>query len=114
MRKKLAETAGERKKFKGTFSRLGKKINYSGYSEDTILLVNIIDFETERCVSDHNWFSFTKGFEKIALTEGTEIEFEARVKPYKKGYVNKQLNINDQKIDFKLSNPTRIRLVTKI
>lgn len=110
MRKKLATQEGERKKFKGVFSRLGKKVNYNGFSEDTILLINIIDVETNTQVTDHTWFSYAKGFEKIKLTEGAVIEFEARVKSYTKGYVNKQIGINNRKTDFKLSHPTKIKL----
>jgi hypothetical protein len=80
MRKALAAENGVRKKFRAVFSRVGKKINYKGYSEETILLKNIVDLETNKLVADHVWFSFTKGFEKITLVEGMVLEFEARVK----------------------------------
>lgn len=76
------------------FNRVGKKVNYEGYSEDTILLKNIVDAETNKRVADHVWFSFTKGFEKTTLEEGVMLEFEARVKEYKKGYVNKAYKID--------------------
>jgi fructose-1,6-bisphosphatase len=112
MRKALAEEKGKRKKFIATFVRLGKKTSFKGYSEETILLKNITDSETGQMVTDHCWFSFTKGFEKISLTEGTRIEFEARVKEYRKGYVNRAYNINNSKTDFKLSHPTRIKKLT--
>lgn len=112
MRQKLATQEGERKKFRGVFSRLGKKINFKGYSEDTVLLINILDVGTNSLVADHVWFSFTKGFEKITLTEGAIIEFEARVKTYTKGYVNKRYGINKKSHDFKLSHPTKFCLVT--
>jgi hypothetical protein len=109
MRKKLADKEGERKKFRATFERVGKKVNYSGHSEDTILLKNIIDVNTNQQVADHLWFSYTKGFEAINLTEGVVLEFEARVKEYHKGYVNRALKINNRKQDFKLSHPTKIK-----
>lgn len=108
MRKELAAEQDNRKKFRAIFERVGKKTNYKGYSEDTILLKNVIDLETNRVVADHLWFSYTKGFEAINLTAGTIIEFEARVKEYKKGYVNRSLNLNARKTDFKLSHPTKI------
>jgi hypothetical protein len=108
MRKRLAAENGSRKKFIGTFERIGKKVNYKGYSEETILLKNIIDFETKEIVADHVWFSYTKGFEKISLTPGIKLEFEARVKEYKKGYVNKALNLHKRSTDYKLSHPTKI------
>lgn len=110
MRKELAQDKGIRKKFRGVFSRVGKKINYQGYSEDTILLKSIIDVEANRVVADHAWFGYTKGFEKLALREGIQLEFEARIKEYRKGYVNPHLNINNSAIDYKLSHPTKIKL----
>jgi hypothetical protein len=110
MRKALGKEEGNRNKYYATFSRLGKKVNYNGYSEDTILLTKIIDAKTEQVMADHLWFSYTKGFEKIKLTEGVQIEFEARVKEYKKGYVNTRYKINNSATDFKLSNPTKIKL----
>ncbi len=111
MRKKLARDEGERKRFRATFERVGKKVNYKGYSEDTILLKNIIDIVTNQQVADHLWFSYTKGFEGVDLKEGAVLEFEARVKEYTKGYVNKSLKINDRKQDYKLSHPTKIKKV---
>jgi hypothetical protein len=111
MRKELAKAEGIRKKFTGVFSRVGKKTNYKGYPEDTILLTNITDVETHKIVADHLWFSYTKGFENINLTAGAHIEFEARVKEYSKGYVNPRIQINNKKSDYKLSHPTKIRLL---
>jgi len=111
MRKELAKEEGTRKKFVATFSRFGKKTNFKGYSEDTLLLTNVADANTNQVVADHAWFSLTKGFESLRLTPGDVVEFEARVKEYSKGYVNKRYKINNQSKDFKLSNPTRIKLI---
>ena len=113
MRKQLVKDTGVRKKFSGVFDRLGKKTNYKGYSEETILLKSIYDLENDRMVTDHLWFSYTKGFQQLTLTSGITIEFEARVKEYKKGYVNKLLGMNHQKIDYKLSHPTKITIRPK-
>jgi hypothetical protein len=110
MRSKLASREGERKKFKARFVRLGKKVNYNGYSEDTILLSAVTDTETNTVVTDHLWFSYTKAFEKIKLVEGIMITFEARVKAYKKGYVNKAIGLNNKRTDFKLSHPTKVEV----
>jgi hypothetical protein len=112
MRKVLSQENGNRKKYRAVFSRFGKKTNYNGYSEDTILLTKITDVEKNETVADHLWFSFTKGFESIQLTEGTVIEFEARVKEYSKGYVNSRYKINNRASDFKLSNPTKIKVIS--
>lgn len=111
VRKGLIQSEGQRKKFLATFSRTGKKINYQGYSEDTILLKNIVDAETGKVITDHLWFSYTRGFEEAHLKEGCQIEFEARVKKYEKGYANKQLGLNLRQHDYKLSHPTKIKVV---
>lgn len=111
MRKKLADKEGERRKFTAVFVRLGKKAGYTGYSVETILLSKITDMETGEQVTDHLWFTFTKGFQLVGLTEGDILEFEARVKSYRKGYVNKSLSIQREKQDYKLSNPTKIKRV---
>ena len=111
MRKHLEDKLGLRKKFKAVFSRYGKKVNYHGYTDITILLTQLVDVETNTIVSDHQWFAFTKGFEKAHVKEGDAIEFEARVKVYKKGYINRKLSINRQQSDYKLSHPTHIRVI---
>jgi hypothetical protein len=110
MRRELAKREGQRKKFRATFSKLGKKINYKGYSEPTILLTDIIECETNLKITEHAWFSYTQGFEDADMKEGDVIEFEARVKEYKKGYVNRRYKINEKKLDYKLSHPTKIRV----
>ena len=71
------------------------------------------DVATGQVVADHVWFSYKKGFEQVRLSEGVRVEFEARVKEYKKGYVNPALGRKRKTSDFKLSHPTRIRLVTE-
>lgn len=109
MRKELANEAGTRKKFKAVFARVGKKINYKGYTEETILLTNIVDEKTNEQVADHIWFSYTQGFIKAALVPGDVLEFEGRIKEYRKGYVNKKYKINNRTTDFKLSHLTKIR-----
>jgi hypothetical protein len=111
MRRKLANTEGERKLFSATFSRVGKKRNYHGYNEDTLLLTNVRDVETNEIVADHVWFTYTNAFDKLRLKEGDRLEFEARVKEYKKGYVNRSLKINQSRKDYKLSYPTKIKVI---
>jgi hypothetical protein len=110
MRKELAKEAGQRKRFRAVFSRFGKKVNFKGYSAETVLLQHVVDMETGKVVTDHIWFSYTKGFEKVKLTEGALLEFDARIKEYRKGYVNTRYKINNSKSDYKLSNPTRITM----
>jgi hypothetical protein len=114
MRKKLAEEVGIRKKFKGVFARYGKKVNYKGYSEETVLVEQIVDAETNQVMCDHIWFSLTKSFEKLNLTSGDVLQFDARIKEYKKGYKNNAYKINNTTKDFKLSHPTNISQTKKI
>jgi hypothetical protein len=109
MRNELKKEEGKRKKFVATFVRLGKKTGYKGKSEETVLLKNITDPETNKVVTDHIWFSFTKGFQDAGLSEGMLVEFEARVKEYTKGYVNTLYRIDFQSSDYKLSHPTKIK-----
>jgi hypothetical protein len=111
MRKQLSKEAGERKKFRATFSRIGKKMGFKGYAEETILLTNVIDMDSGIVVTDHIWFSYSKTFQQVSLAEGVIIEFDARIRPYKKGYINKRAGINRSKTDFKLNNPTKVKVV---
>jgi hypothetical protein len=111
IRKRLASAEGVRKKFKAVFTRFGKKVNYKGYSEETVLLTHITDADSGEVVADHLWFACTAGFEKANLQPGVTIAFDARVKEYAKGYVNKKYGINNRKKDYKLSHPTKIVIV---
>ena len=111
MRNKLAADVGQRRKFMATFNRIGKKINFLGHSEETILLNAITDMETNEMVTDHLWFPYSRGFQKLSLSKGKVIVFEARIKAYSKGYVNKKYGIANKRTDYKLSHPTKIKHV---
>ena len=112
MRHGLKNNVGERKKFRAVFVRMGKKTGFKGYSEETILLTNVTDTETGRLVTDHVWLNLTESFLAAGAKEGMTIEFEARIKEYAKGYVNKRYKIDLQKKDFKLSHPKKFRVAT--
>lgn len=112
MRTGLKKELGNRKKFRGFFVRTGRKAGFNGYSQETILLKDIIDLENGALVTDHLWLNLTKGFEAAGIREGVTLEFEARIKEYTKGYVNKQYKIDQQKKDYKLSHPTKFRIAT--
>jgi hypothetical protein len=77
------------------------------------LLKNILDAEDKKVVADHVWFAYSKSFQLLRLQAGELIEFEARVKKYTKGYVNRRYQIDSKTIDYKLSHPTKIRLVDR-
>jgi len=75
---------------------------------ETVLLVDIRD-SNGKLICDHLWFNMTKGFEVLGtMREGDVIQFEARVKEYKKGYVNRRAGIDQSRSDYKLSHPTKI------
>jgi len=110
MRKTLKKIDQVRKKFYATFEREGKKVNWNGYSETTLLFKDIRD--ENGIVTDHLWFSLTKGFESLGtLKPGDVIEFEARISEYSKGYVNRSIGVNQKITDYKLSRPTKIKRV---
>ncbi|HWY11337.1 MAG TPA: hypothetical protein VN026_08430 [Bacteroidia bacterium] len=114
MRNELKKIQGKRGKFYGVFERYGTKTNWKGYPEDTVLLKDIKDL-TGKIVADHLWFNLTKGFEKIGqMIEGDIIQFEARAKPYTKGYVNYREGIDDRRTDYRLSHPTKFYIISKI
>ncbi len=107
MRTELEKIQGKRGRFYGVFERYGTKTNWKGYPENTVLLKDIKDLKGE-IVSDHLWFNLTKGFEKLGeMNHGTVIAFEARVKPYTKGYVNHREGIDNRQTDYRLSHPTK-------
>lgn len=112
MRTRLKKELGNRKKFKGLFVRIGRKTGFKGYSQETLLLKDIIDLESGAIVCDHIWLNLTKGFEGAGIKEGMTIEFEARITEYTKGYVNKGYKIDQRKKDYKLSHPTKFRIAT--
>lgn len=107
MRKELEKINSERTRFAAIFVRYGAKPGWTGYPIKTILLKNVNNGES--MVTDHIWFTMTKGFEALGeLKEGDHIEFSARVKEYAKGYVNTREDIDESEIDYKLSHPTKI------
>ncbi len=112
MRKELADKEGERRSFRATFVRFGSKQGYQGYKEETILLKNIRDVSSGKLVTDHAWFHLTKGFERLNLNPGVQVIFDARIKEYRKGYVNRRYGIDNRKKDYRLSHPTNVSIVT--
>lgn len=109
-RVELKKMVEQRMRFKGTFVRMGCKPAYRGPELPTVLLQNITHLETGQIVTDHLWFNYTEGFKAIApLTAGDVIEFDARVKPYEKGYKGRREDVYKPVTwDYKLSHPTKI------
>jgi hypothetical protein len=115
-RKKLGKLNGDRLKFVGKFERYGTKTGYKGFPKRTILLKDVRvdgeDGDGGKVVTDHLWFNYTKGFQNLGeLNKGDNVQFQARVKEYIKGYVNYRKFIDEREIDFKLNYPTQIKKV---
>jgi hypothetical protein len=121
MRKDFEKIDGIRTFFIGTFVKFGKKHGYNGYILDTLLLKNIkcCDDKYNNIKCDHIWFTMTKGFEKLNIKQlekeknEIKIKFNARVKPYMKGYNGYDELLRLEKpleIDYKLSHPTKIQI----
>lgn len=114
MRRKLQEIEEFRGTFTGVFVRMGGKRGYKGMLP-TLLLKDVRNQDGEM-MTDHLWFNFTKGFQKLReIREGDVIQFDARVKPYEKGYKGRRVDVYDSSIqlDYKLSHPTKISKVNK-
>lgn len=114
MRQELKKIDHHRELFRGIFKKYGLKTGYKGASTETILLTSIRD-SNEKLICDHLWFNMTKGFEQLgSLKEGDILQFEARVKKYRKGYINRRAGIDQSEFDYKLSHPTRIEKMTRM
>lgn len=96
---------GERMTFTGVVGRYGGK----GGSRYTVLITDVC-FLDGGVATDHVWFNLTLGFKKARLSPGELIFFDARVKPYVKGYQGKKKGIDRPvQVDYKLSHPTKIK-----
>ncbi len=117
MRKALKRHEDCRRKFIGRFERYGRKTNFKGWPEVTVLLVDI-KFDEGRIATDHIWMNHTKQFKGLGdLRAGDLIEFHARVREYEKGYRGRRDEFDyDSKpteVDYKLSHPTKFTIVEK-
>lgn len=96
-------------RFTGIFERFGLKDGWQGVSETTVLLRDIRN-DWGKIVCDHLWFNYTKGFQRLGeLKQGDIIEFQARIMPYVKGYINYREETDNRELDYKLSYPTRLK-----
>lgn len=108
MRKGLQIVDGDRLSFTGTIGRYGGK----GGGRYTILLVDV-EFLDGTPATDHIWFNLTKGFKSLRLKPGERVFFDARVKPYTKGYRGRKMGVDRPiSVDYKLSHPTKIGRVS--
>ena len=114
VRKRLRQMDGKRLRFRATFARYGKK-SYGLHESDTLLLRDVVLADTGELVADHIWFTRTKCWQKLNLTEGDLVEFDARIKSYRAGYQGRReeaASNNPPRWDYKLAWPTDVRLVS--
>lgn len=109
MRRALEKIEGKRTTFTAVFERFGTKRGWKGYLEDTILVKEVVELETNIIVAGHLWFTVGKRLANIQFQEGDKIRFDARVTSYIKGY--RGYGFKDLEVDYRLSNPTNIKKV---
>ncbi len=105
MRTELSAMDQERARFQAVFQSYGTK-HYKGHDTTTLLFKQVSC--DGRVVADHIWLAETAAFQELKLVKGDVVAFDARVKKYRKGYVNTRIQVNRRKEDFKLSHPTRV------
>lgn len=110
MRKKLKAINGQRMRFVATVDRFGEKSAFRGPPTPTILLKDVKIKDSGEVVTDHLWFSKGKSWLNCAI--GSEVEFDARVTTYEKGYKGHREDVFvNTSIDYKLERPTKVEII---
>lgn len=112
MREKFAKAEGMRGQFSAVYARCGWKPAFKGKGAPikTLLFVNVTD-SSGKVTADHIWIVEGKQFKGMNIVKGDEIEFDARVTQYQKGYKGHRDDpeLPAESTDYKLSFPTRVR-----
>jgi hypothetical protein len=110
MREELKKINRIRDRFNAIVSRFGERTSY-GYTKQTMLVIDVRRVRDNKRMTDHVWMIVGKTLERLQLTPGDIIEFDARVTPYKKGYRGRREDIDapPPSIDYRLSFPTKVR-----
>ena len=109
-RKAFEKMDGERLTFTATVKRSGLKSAYKGADIKTWLFVDVR--LNGQLVADHVWF--TDGKWSSDLKRGDKISFDARIKQYEKGYKGYDWEAkadNPVSIDYKLSHPSKVKVL---
>lgn len=109
--------AEQRHTFTATFERTGyktKDVRYATYYQPT-LLVNDVTDEQGKVLTDHLWFNYTLGFQKLGhLEKGDRLQFDGRITTYTKGYQGWDAELSAEhpiETDYKIERPTKIKLL---
>ena len=105
VREEFREKHFKRLTFEGIFKQFGKKRGYKGYLAQTILLIDVKEFQTEKVLTDHLWFNSTLRFKKLELSVGDIVKFDGRVRTYRKGYAE------NSHYYYKISHPSKISII---
>jgi hypothetical protein len=116
MRDQLKPLLHKRTRFSATFQCYGSKSGWH-HQETTLLLVDVKTLEG-KIVADHIWFTQRKRFEIMGLVPGDQVQFNARVDTYWKGYRGYRDEYDGEEgaiqMDYKLAYPTDIKLVGRV
>lgn len=108
--KSWKQIKGQRHRFRADVGRRGKKRAFRGPDIDTVLLKNIQCLTAQCEAVDHLWL--TVGKWAGGIKEGDQIEFNARVGWYKKGYQGRRAWETGEaweEWDLRLERPTQIK-----
>ena len=104
VRKNLEPLEEVRGTFVGEYMRHGGK----GKNKFTVCLTNIHD-DKNNFLCDHIWLNVGKQIKELGwLQKGDKIQFNARVKKYRKGSIKRGIPVA---MDYKLTYPSKVQLI---
>lgn len=109
MRTELRKLGSEKRyKFTAKVGAFGTRPAYKGPAIKTVLLVSIM--HEDKHVANHLWMTYGASFEGLNLEIGDNIEFEARVSEYIKGYFGRRDDVYKPiELDYRLIYPSKIK-----
>ena len=106
VRENLKELEEFRGTFTGYYERFGR-IRGKG-KKYTICLRNVHD-DKNNYLCDHIWLNVGKQIKELgALHKGDKIQFNARVKKYRKGSIKRGIPVS---MDYKFTYPSKVHLI---
>merc|ERR1712130_624853 len=90
---------------RGTFIGEYKRFGGKGGKKYTILLVDIVD-DKDAYLCDHCWLNVGKQIKELGhMTVGDKIQFNARVRKYRKGSIKRGIPVQ---FDYKFTYPSKV------
>lgn len=97
---------GTKHRFSAVVKQFGCKPGWRGMLQPTVLLVDVCIGSNR--VADHIWLTVGKQLDNLNLKPNDEINFDATIKTYSKGYVDNFTGYNNQWWDWGLERPHKI------